>query len=68
MVILVSEARVEISVYDVLGRRVAVLTDGPKPAGQHEVRWSTGGLATGVYFVRMRAKNFVKSRKFSLVK
>ena len=48
-------ARVRIAVYDVLGREVAVLVDGERPAGRHEVQLHGDGLAAGVYVVRMTA-------------
>lgn len=47
-----SEAEVEVAVFDALGRRVALLGRGRRPAGLH--RWTLGGaaLAPGVYLVR----------------
>uniref|UniRef100_A0A832I5P0 PA domain-containing protein n=1 Tax=Eiseniibacteriota bacterium TaxID=2212470 RepID=A0A832I5P0_UNCEI len=51
--------RVRIAVYDVSGRRVAVLADGEYAAGTHDVSWSASvagrGRTAGVYFVRMTA-------------
>ena len=41
-----------VSVYDALGRRVAVLHDGPLGAGPHTFRIDGGGLAPGLYVVR----------------
>lgn len=46
---------VTVDVLDALGRRVAVLHEGPVAAGSHAVPWSTRGLAGGVYLVRLRA-------------
>ena len=46
---------VRVTVSDVLGRIVAVLADGERPAGPHEARFETGGLAPGVYVVRLEA-------------
>ena len=43
---------VRISVFDVLGREVAVLADGRSAAGPHEFAFQPDGLAAGVYFVR----------------
>ncbi len=50
----------EIGVYDVLGRRVAVLATGEHPAGPHEVLWdgrdaSGRATAAGLYLVRLRS-------------
>lgn len=43
---------VTVAVYDVLGRRVAVLHDGPLAAGAHRLVWEAGAAAAGVYVVR----------------
>lgn len=46
-----SHARV--AVYDLLGRTVAALADGPMEAGEHTVRWNPDVLAAGRYLVRL---------------
>ncbi len=43
---------VRVSVYDVTGRRVALLADAVLSAGAHAVAFDPGGLASGTYFVR----------------
>ncbi|HYE96864.1 MAG TPA: T9SS type A sorting domain-containing protein, partial [Rubricoccaceae bacterium] len=45
-------ARVEVAVYDALGRRVAWLRDGVLAAGPHRFTLDRAGLPPGVYFVR----------------
>ncbi|MEL7362985.1 MAG: T9SS type A sorting domain-containing protein, partial [Bacteroidota bacterium] len=47
-----SAGEVRISVYDALGRTVAVLVDGTREAGWHEVALDGTALASGVYLVR----------------
>lgn len=47
-------ADVRISVYDILGRQVAVLVDDRREAGRHEVRWG-GDFPSGVYYYRLEA-------------
>ena len=54
------ESAVELSAYDVSGRRVATVASGSWPAGRHSVRWSAVGangakLASGVYLLRLDA-------------
>ena len=44
-----------LAVYDVQGRRVAVLADGERGAGGHAVRWEPGALPAGAYLVRLDA-------------
>jgi len=51
-------ARVRLSVYDVQGRNVRRLSDGPLAGGRHELRWDgrdDGGrpLASGIYYLRL---------------
>lgn len=62
---------VALEVFDLGGRRVAVLAEGTLPAGQHAVsfrpgaRGAPGGgpLSSGVYFVRLTAGPFSRTRK-----
>jgi hypothetical protein len=54
------ESDVNLSVFDVTGRKVATLLDGPVPAGTHTVKWDSrlpGGrpAARGVYRYELRA-------------
>ena len=48
--------REELVVYDVRGRVRATLWDGPAGRGTHIVRWDTGALEPGVYFLRLVAE------------
>ena len=57
-----------IAVYDLLGRRVAVLVDGEVAAGHHGVRFEAGHLASGVYVYRMVAGAYVETRRLTLVR
>lgn len=61
-------AWVTLEVYNALGQRVTTLINENKFAGEHSVRWDAGYLASGVYFYRMTAGNFLKSRKMVLLK
>jgi len=65
-------AQVRIEVMNVLGQRIAVLSDGSMAAGYHTVRWdgrtASGEKAgSGVYFCRMRAGSFIKTIKMMLL-
>ncbi len=59
---------VRLVVYDILGNEVSTLVNEVKPAGNYEVVFNAGDLASGVYFYRLRANNFVETRKFVLIK
>ncbi len=43
----------EIAVFDLIGRRVATVAAGQRPAGVHEVRFDARDLPSGGYFVRL---------------
>ena len=55
--------RVRLSVYDLLGREVAVLVDAEQPAGTHAAVLDAARLAAGVYVVRMTAGAEVFTRR-----
>jgi hypothetical protein len=59
---------VTLDVIDLLGRTVAVLVDGPMPAGRHEAHFEAGDLTSGVYVARLRAGSFVQTRQLVLLK
>jgi subtilisin family serine protease len=59
---------VQLSVYNVLGQRVATLVNGTMPAGTHTVNFNAANLASGVYIYSIRAGNFVQNRTMMLVK
>jgi len=59
---LTSPCRVSLSIYDALGRKVAILVDGQKPVGEHEHSWTPDGA--GVYFIRLQAGGSQTTRKF----
>jgi beta-1,2-mannobiose phosphorylase / 1,2-beta-oligomannan phosphorylase len=61
-------SEVKITVYDLLGREVAVLVNERKQPGSYEVSFDASGLASGVYMYRMQAGNFVQSRRMLLLK
>jgi hypothetical protein len=59
-----ADARVSLIVYDVLGRKVATLVDGPMAAGSHTSRWDALSCGSGVYFARLTASDFSGGLRF----
>ena len=53
-----AESEARLAVYDVLGREVGVLTEGAMAPGGHEAQFP-GGLASGVYVLRLAVENAV---------
>ena len=65
---LLAVRNVNLTIYDIAGREVAILVDGMKPAGAHQVVFDADGLTSGVYFARLTAGEFRQTRKILLVK
>jgi hypothetical protein len=59
---------VRLSVYDILGREVAVLVNEKKDPGEYSVTWDATGMSSGVYYYRLEAGDFVQSKKMVVVK
>jgi|GEM_PF-5887143 len=59
---------VSLRVYDTAGREVATLVDGWTEAGVHEAVFDGTGLASGLYFARMQAKDYTGVLKMMLIK
>jgi hypothetical protein len=59
---------VQLALFNTLGQQVAVLVQGEQEAGYHEVRFDGSGLASGVYFYRLSAGDFVSTNKLLLLK
>ena len=67
-------ARVRVDVFNVAGQLVKTLLDETRPAGSHQdVRWDgrdagNRPVASGVYFYRLSAGDFLETRKMVLLK
>jgi hypothetical protein len=59
---------ITLTVYDVLGREVSVLVNHRMDAGVHEVKFDGSNLASGVYFYRLQAGDFVATKRLLLMK
>ena len=66
--LLPKSSKVKVEVFDVTGRRVQVLENKILQAGEHQTIFDGTGLATGIYFTRIRAGDFVKTQKMILLK
>lgn len=63
-----TQGNVVLKIYDVLGREVATLVNEKKQAGEYTVEWHADGLPSGVYFYRLVAGDFVRTRKMILMR
>jgi hypothetical protein len=63
---------VSLKVYDILGREIAVLINEEKSSGDYEVEFDVssfnGGLPSGFYFYKLKAGEFIETKKMLLLK
>lgn len=68
-----SQSDVHLEIFDILGRRVNILADGPMEAGYHEIVWngadySGSRVSSGVYFYVLRTGDFASAKKMLILK
>ncbi len=67
-------SNVTISVFNIIGQRIAVLINRVQNSGEHEVVWNAQNAASGVYLYKIKAEDingknsFVQYRKAVLIK
>jgi hypothetical protein len=59
---------VELKLFDVLGREVETIFDGEQNAGFYEVEFNASTLASGIYFYRLQAGDYIETKKMVLMK
>lgn len=67
------QSLVDLSVYNIEGKKVATLITGDYPAGEHSIEWdgttSSGRpAATGVYFYRLTSESYSDTKKMVMLK
>jgi phosphatidylserine/phosphatidylglycerophosphate/cardiolipin synthase-like enzyme len=60
--------RVELKVFDLLGREVATLVDGPLAAGEYRVSFDASSIASGMYLYTMRVGEFREVKRMVLLR
>ncbi len=65
--------KVEINIFDLLGRQILQLVDAERSAGEHHLVWSgrdaqNRQVASGIYFVRFKAGQYHETRRMLLTK
>ncbi len=59
---------VTLKVFDILGNEVATLVNEEKERGVFSVMFEASNLASGIYFYRLQAGNFVETKKMILLR
>jgi hypothetical protein len=63
-----SKSYVSIQIYNILGKKIATLTDQEYPAGRHAIVWDASTVASGVYYCRMVVGDWRKTIKTLVLK
>ena len=63
-----SVAQTFLSVYNILGKEIAVLINQPMQPGSYEVEWNASNYPSGVYFYKLTSGSFTDKKKFILLK
>ena len=63
-----NESKVNIKVFDLMGKEVAALVNEVKPAGAYSVTFNASNLPSGVYIYKLTAGHFMQSNKMILIK
>jgi hypothetical protein len=61
-------AKVNLSVYNILGEKVATLLNEEKEAGYYNVKFDGSRYSSGVYIFRLSTEDFVQIKKMNLIK
>lgn len=59
---------VKLTVYDLLGKVVAVLVNEQLRPGSYETEWNASGYASGVYFYKLVTSDYSDTKKLILIK
>lgn len=61
-------AHVSLTVYTIMGTKVATLIDEVQSAGWHQVTFDASRLSSGIYIYQLKSSNFVDTRRMILIK
>lgn len=60
-------SNVELTVYNTLGQKVRTLVNERQEAGKYSVKFSGRGLASGIYYYRLKAYGYIETKKMILL-
>jgi hypothetical protein len=62
------EGNVKLTIFNVIGSKVATIVNEYKPAGNYSVQFNGSNLASGIYLYRLESGNYSSAKKFILMK
>lgn len=61
-------SEVAMDIFDILGRKIACLSEGVKESGSYQAIWDARGFSSGIYFYRLRAGDYQETKRMTLLK
>ena len=65
---IMNSGNVEITVFDITGRKVSILENSFKNAGDYNIVWNAQNNTSGIYYIQILAGNELKTQKVVLLK
>lgn len=65
---LAEKCKVELKVYDIIGKEITTLVNDVQDAGYYKVNFNANDLASGIYFYKIQAGRFSQTKRMVLVK
>jgi flagellar hook assembly protein FlgD len=65
---LVPLQHVDLSIYNILGQKVATLVNKKQLAGSYQVEWDASDVSSGVYYYRLVAEEYSEVKKMVVIK
>jgi hypothetical protein len=66
--LLYEPSNVVVEIYSILGRKLETILEGEQPAGEHQLIWNAENHTSGIYFYRIQAGDYAKTKKMLLLK
>jgi hypothetical protein len=62
------KSEAEIDIFDILGKKIAGLSEGIKEPGAYQIVWDASGVSSGIYFYRIKAGDCQETKRMTLIK
>ena len=62
------ESRVDLTIYNILGEKLATLVSEKQKAGQYKIEFNAAKLPSGIYFYRLHAGDYQQVKKMVVIK
>lgn len=63
----IASINVQLTIYDILGRKITTLVNEEKSGGTYEVIFDASNLSSGIYFYSLKANSFNQTKKMVLL-